>query len=242
MHAHLAADFLRALSDVLTRESRNEPRLLPFADQIATIKSNTVNYEFADPLDHPVMAWLAPALTASSGSPHLLGASHRIAKAIQWYQIFQGDGPKPAFADGLLGAQVAGNAGVFTSPDIRCGLFLVAPGLRYPSHTHAACEVYLCLSGELEITHGIDRDAFTLRPGDYSVTPSNTVHSLSTKARPALLVFVWIGEVDAPNWIWERDATGGWTRSQWVRQPNASWSKAATEPVSPEALRFASQA
>jgi quercetin dioxygenase-like cupin family protein len=241
MDPQLAAGFLQALSETLAAESRAEPRLADFAGPVGQIKCETANYDRAEPLDHPVISFLEPALAVSSGWPALLAASHSLARLLRWYQIFQGTGPKPPFSDGMLAAQVAGNAGVFTSPEVRCGLFLLAPGLRYPSHTHAASEVYMCLSGQLEIEHGIGRKPFTLSPGKYSITPSNCIHSLSTRTDPVLLIYIWVGDVDAPNWIWERAAAGSWTRSQWTRQPDASWSKTSVEPVDAETLRLASR-
>jgi quercetin dioxygenase-like cupin family protein len=155
---------------------------------------------------------------------------------VNWYQIYQGGDVDPALAEGMLAAQIAGMSGIVASDDTRSGLFLLAPGIHYPAHTHGANEIYYCLSGSLSLRHGLDGAPFELSPGQHSNTPPHRLHSLTTGTRPVLMLYVWIDEVDSPNWWWEQDGSGGWLRARWSRNPDGSWAKTGAEPVTPSHL------
>jgi quercetin dioxygenase-like cupin family protein len=177
------------------------------------------------------MAHLAPALAAAAGAAELLAPVRAVAAAANWYQIYAGAGVDPALAEGMLAAQIAGQAGIVASDEIRSGMFLLAPGIHYPPHTHGASEVYYCLSGTLTLRHGRQGPPFDLTPGQLSLTPPHRLHSLTTGPRPVLMLYAWIGEVDSPNWWWAEDAAGNWRRACWERQPDGSWAKTGDEPV-----------
>jgi quercetin dioxygenase-like cupin family protein len=185
------------------------------------------------------MAHLAPALAAAAGEPGLLAATRAVADAVNWYQIYRGEGVDPGLAEGMLAGQIAGQVGILASDTLRSGLFLLAPGLHYPLHTHGAAEIYYCLSGRLTVQHGTEGTPFELHPGDCSVTPANRLHSLDTGEAPVLLLYVWIGDIDAPNWWWERRPGGGWRRVNWSRTPDGSWARIRAEPVTEAHLRQA---
>ena len=113
----------------------------------------------------------------------------------------------------MIAAQLAGGYGRIPSDQIACGLFLLFPGVRYPMHTHAAEELYLCLSGTLWLQHGLEGTAFDLRPGQYSHTPPHQLHSLQATDSPVLLAYVWIGTLTVPNWWWLQYDAGNWSRT-----------------------------
>ena len=186
-----------------------------------------------------MMAHLGPVLDAATGEPRLLAATRAVANAVNWYQIYQGEGVDPGLAEGMLAGQIAGQAGILASETLRTGLFLLAPGIHYPLHTHGASEIYYCMSGRLTLQHGTEGTPFELHPGDCSVTPANRLHSLATGEKPVLLIYVWIGDVDAANWWWERRPEGGWWRVNWSRTPDGSWAKTCTEEVTKAHLRQA---
>ena len=239
MGANLASDSLTALAADLRRRSAAEPALAPFADRLDRVDRTSARFDRPRPCTHPTMAHLAPALDAAAGEPRLLAATRAAADAVNWYQVYRGEGVDPDLAEGMLAGQIVGQVGILASDTLRTGLFLLAPGIRYPLHTHGAAEIYTCMSGILTLQHGTEGAPFDLRPGDCSVTPPHRIHSLATGEAPVLLLYVWIGDVDAPNWWWERRPEGGWRRVNWSRTPDGSWAKTRTELVTGAHLRQA---
>ena len=238
MSKNLASDSLAALAADLRRRSA-DPALAPFADRLDQVDRTSARFERARPCTHPMMAHLGPVLDAATGEPRLLAATRAVANAVNWYQIYQGEGVDPGLAEGMLAGQIAGQAGILASETLRTGLFLLAPGIHYPLHTHGASEIYYCMSGRLTLQHGTEGTPFELHPGDCSVTPANRLHSLATGEKPVLLLYVWIGDVDAANWWWERRPEGGWWRVNWSRTPDGSWAKTCSEEVTEAHLRQA---
>ena len=193
------------------------------------------------PTPPTVTAHLAPAMAALGCSPGLSDAVRQFAGAARWYQIFEGEGIEPTLAQGLVAGQMAGQVGLVTSDTIRTGLFLLAPGLHYPLHQHAALELYFVVSGRLTLQYGTRPEPFTLAPGEHSVTPSNTVHALTTHDAPALVIYAWVGEVESPNWWWVEARQGGWDRVCWERQPDAKWIQTRREAVTDAVLAEAGE-
>ncbi|MFQ5566368.1 MAG: dimethylsulfonioproprionate lyase family protein, partial [Paracoccaceae bacterium] len=222
MSADLASDSVRALAAELRRRSAGDPALAPFAARLDQVDCSSARFDRPRPCTHAMMAQLGPALDAAAGEPRLLAATRAVAGAVNWYQVYRGEGIDPGLAEGMLGGQIAGQVGILASDTLRTGLFLLAPGIHYPLHTHGAAELYYCMSGRLALQHGTAGTPFELRPGDCSVTPTHRLHSLDTGAGPVLLLYVWIGDVDSPNWWWERRPEGGWRRVNWSRTPDGS--------------------
>lgn len=228
-----ASAFLTELTADLTARSASDDQLIPFVTDLRTVDLGAQRYESAAPFEHPTMRHLQTVLNAATGAHALVDATRKVAQIVKWYQIFQGSPDiDPALAEGLLAAQVAGTVGMYSAQTVRCGLFLLAPGVHYPPHTHAAHEIYYCLSGEVELAYGLGAGAFRLTPGALSVTPPHRLHSVTTHGSPALLIYVWIGPVDEPNWWWKKEGDGKWSRTRWTRSPDASWQRTADEPVS----------
>ncbi len=239
MSADRASDSLTALAADLRRRSADDPALAPFADQLDQVDCISVRFERVRPCTHAMMAHLGPALDAAAGEPRLLAATRAVAHAVNWYQVYQGEGVDPGLAEGMLAGQIAGQVGIVASDTLRTGLFLLAPGLYYPLHTHGASEIYYCMSGALTLQHSTEGTPFEMHAGDYSVTPTHRLHSLATGKKPVLLLYVWIGDVDSSNWWWERRPEGGWRRVSWSRTPDGSWAKTRTEVVTEAHLRQA---
>jgi len=231
MRAPPAEPFLRILTRDIFARSHSDERLDPFARKLAGVDTSAVRYHGADPLEHPTMRFRDPVLRSAAGAPDLVAATRAAAQALRWYQIFQGDGADGPLAEGLLAAQAAGNVGMIPSDDLRCGMFLLAPGVHYPPHTHGASEIYYCMSGAVELAYGLGGGSFLLHPGSVCVTPPHRLHSLTTHDAPVLLLYVWLGDLDAPNWWWQEDTDGTWTRTKWIRSPDASWRRERSEPV-----------
>jgi quercetin dioxygenase-like cupin family protein len=239
MGANPASNSLTALAADLKRRSAADPALVPFIDLLDQVDGGPARFDRPQPCTHATMAHLGPALDAATGEPRLLAATRAVADAVNWYQIYRGEGVDPGLAEGMLAGQIAGQVGILNSDTLRTGLFLLAPGLHYPLHTHGASEIYYCMSGTLTLRHGTGGTPFDLHPGDYSVTPAHRLHSLDTGNRPVLLLYVWIGDVDAPNWWWEQQPVGGWQRVNWSRTPDGSWARTRAELVTEAHLRQA---
>lgn len=231
-----ANGFVAALADELSARVAGNEALAPF---LATLSAVT------DGSDRPVRAAcsvpafrdnLNSALAAMPDSGAISDIVAAIAGRLGWYQVYQGEGIDSALAERMFAGQVVGQVGLRHSDDVRTGLFLLAPGLHYPLHTHAASEIYFCISGSVTLQYGMTGEPFDLVPGGISVTQPDHVHALSTGRRPALLIYQWIGEIDAPNWWWERRADGRWWREKWTRQADASWQRQAVEPVPQDQL------
>ncbi|MCB1472804.1 MAG: cupin domain-containing protein [Rhodobiaceae bacterium] len=98
-----------------------------------------------------------------------------------------------------LGARMAavvlvGPGGMIHHDEVSLGLILLGPRLQYPSHSHAAEELYLVLSGTLQWQ--IDGQPIgTVRAGQFVHHRPWQGHAMSTGPRPALLFWGWLGDI-----------------------------------------------
>lgn len=136
----------------------------------------------------------------------------------------------PALQAGMHAAHLFGINGPLGCKNIRGGLFSLAPNIHYPLHTHLATELYYCVSGVLTLQHGLDGEPLNLHAGEYSITPSDRLHSLTTADDPVLLIFSWIGEFAAPIYWWAKEGQE-WGRTAWQRTPDGSWEAGERMPV-----------
>lgn len=232
--AEAARAFLTALTRDLSARSGADPGLAPFVQDLSQVETAAVQRGPFETLDHPAMEHLEQALDSAGGCDGLLDSALAAARALDWQQVFAGGGIEETLAEGMLAAQAAGTYGCFASNTLAAGQFLLAPGIRYPLHTHGAAEIYYCLSGRLRIQHGLEGAPFELAAGDYSITPPNRLHALETGSEPALLIYVWRGDLAGPNWWWEQGEDGAWRRTAWLRQPGEPWKPSRNELVTEE--------
>ena len=237
----IAEAFRGHLAGALGAHLPAEPALARFIAALGALDCSAPRAPAARPAPATVAAHLDAALDGLDPGHRLSGPVRDLAGHVGWYQIFEGAGIDPALARGLVAGQMAGQVGLVAAEAIRSGLFLLAPGVHYPLHQHEAEEIYFVVSGALTLQHGRQGAPFTLGPGDCSVTPPHRVHALTTGAQPCLIVYAWIGAVEAPNWWWEEDPDGTWHRHCWRRQPDARWLKGHREPVSAAVLREAGE-
>ena len=138
-------------------------------------------------------------------------------------------------SQGLCAGQVIGKNGLVSSSELFMGLFLLAPRISYPLHQHDTLEIYYVLSGYVDIMHGRNKKPFRVHPGQFSITPNNQIHSLSTGDCPCLISYIWIsggGNMDTPNWWWEEQVDGTWDRIRWERQNDSTWKICGKEKLS----------
>lgn len=164
-----------------------------------------------------------PGLVAAMPPTPVAEALRPFVNAVSWYQIFDGDQAPGSLAGGLMAGQIIGGRGLLWSDDLYFGLFLLAPGITYPLHQHAALEIYCVLSGEVLIRHGRARPARRIQAGGHSITPPHQVHELRTEDEACLIAYAWTGDLTGENWWWEERPDGGWDRVCWCRQPDSSW-------------------
>lgn len=104
----------------------------------------------APPERLPVCRWIEPALAAGFGDPLLARLADRFAAIeprLVWTRRERFDETaSPGFPDGHANAVILGPGGLEERTDLMLGLSLMAPGVRYPDHTHAPEETYLVLS------------------------------------------------------------------------------------------------
>ncbi|MEM8686090.1 MAG: dimethylsulfonioproprionate lyase family protein [Pseudomonadota bacterium] len=241
MSTTVAQMFKDRLSAELEARTADGPSLSPFLRQLSALDCTNTQSLSAQPTPPSVTAHLAPALAGMGCSPDLADAVRQFAGLARWYQIFEGEGIEPALAQGLVAGQLAGQVGLVRSDAIRSGLFLLAPGLHYPLHQHGALELYFVVSGRLTLQYGTRAQPFTLAPGEHSVTPSNTVHALTTHETPTLVIYAWVGDVESPNWWWVEAGQGAWERVCWERQPDAKWIQTRSEAVTDAVLAEAGE-
>jgi mannose-6-phosphate isomerase-like protein (cupin superfamily) len=238
--ADTARQYLQAFTQDLAKRAQDDPALLPFVAELNKVDTTSLQREPLPRLDHPAMKMLDRAVERAEADEALLPIARKAAHELNWSQVYAGGGDiDPAIVDGMMAAQAAGSYGCFAADNIATGQFLLTPGVHYPLHTHAAREIYYCISGRIEIQHGVDGTPFALTPGKYSITPPHRLHALTVGEEPVLLLYAWIGEINVPLWIWSQDDDDVWWRQSWRRPPGKSWTVENSEPVSPQAMREA---
>jgi hypothetical protein len=96
------------------------------------------------------------------------------------------------FLNGHANATIAGNEGLEIRPDVRIGVSLMAPNVRYPDHHHPPEEIYVVLSDGQWRQAG--RPWHEPGIGGLVYNPANVVHAMRSAARPLLaLWFLWTG-------------------------------------------------
>lgn len=235
----LAEDFRDQLVADLANRVADQPALAGFIDTLAALDCMAARMPDELRVPDTVPRHLDRLLSGLDCGVELASTLARLARLPNWYQIYNGVGLDLTLAHGLIGMQVAGQAGLVQSKAIRSGLFLIGPGVRYPLHQHEAQEFYYVVSGRLTVQHGLDAAPFHVGSGEVSITPSNRVHELRTEDGPVLITYAWIGDVDGANWWWERRDDGSWERICWKRQPDARWVEVARLPATDQEIALA---
>ena len=152
--------------------------------------------------------WLAPALKIlDADRPRLGAAIAAAAGGLDWvtYDAYPRDKIGEAFAQGHAFASVLGGDAPFAAPDFELGLFLIAPGVLYRDHHHAAPELYAPLTGPHGWRFG-PRGPLTLKPAHQPVwNPPHQPHLTKVGAVPFLCLFVWTRDVNEPAQVIDAD-------------------------------------
>ena len=141
-----------------------------------------------------------------------------------WFHVYNKIDLETTYTKGMFASRLLGLDGYYAHDRLSVGQMLLMPGVIYPFHTHQVEELYYCLSGKLIIQHNIDGKQFVLEPGELSITPKGTLHSLEVSgSKPVLLMYSWFGNLKAPIWIWKKIEDSSWQGANWTRLPGQSW-------------------
>lgn len=121
-----------------------------------------------------------------------------LESSLTWYRrtgtmVAAGDG----FADGHANAVIVGPGGLVKRSGVQIGVTLMAPGIRYPDHTHPPEETYLVMS-EGAFGHGASS---WIEPGIGGTfyNPPGIVHRMRAGCVPLWAFWVLRSEHDAPG-------------------------------------------
>ena len=142
--------FLDAIRDaILARAKSNEPAGRS-AVAIFQALDTPIHDIMNQPSRLPACQHLATAFeTACDGqtpAAHAARALLAIEPMFNWRIRSDADTYGPRFVDGHGNATIVGPTGLVKCVDVKVGVSLVAPNIRYPDHHHLPEEVYLVLS------------------------------------------------------------------------------------------------
>ena len=103
-------------------------------------------------------------------------------------------------------ASIVGPNELIHSDQIRFGAFLVAPNTFYPSHWHAAEEIYMILSGTAQWNIA-DGEFLDRRAGEIFRHESWQKHATRTGPQPMLALWAWHGDIRPDQYGIEDDST-----------------------------------
>ena len=141
----------------------------------------------------PVLRWLSEL--AGGAAPicaDLVAAVCRAAPMLDWRQTYTTRDVPPAFLDDYGWSEIVGSVGPIESDRIACGFLILGPATYYPSHRHAAEELYVPLCGTAAWQQG-DTAWQEWAPGTPIHHRSGQPHAMRTGTTPLLALYVWRG-------------------------------------------------
>jgi len=186
-----------SLSDFLTETrqlfaNRREPEAQWLAQQVHALAPAKIHA--LTPAQQPVCGLLPAALELGNAeTARLLASVARLAPVLAWERA-PADSTPAEFYPGHAYCMIAGDGGFLPAPHFMLGLFLIAPGMNYPNHAHAADELYCVIAGRAAWQRS--GGAFeTYGPGEAVIMPSMAPHAIRTGAEPVLILWAWSGDV-----------------------------------------------
>jgi quercetin dioxygenase-like cupin family protein len=187
--------FLTTAEAAIRHGSDVDPRVPVAAERIFTaLRTPSTQAGQSGEARLPVCRHLVPALEHVS---HQTGPVRALADAFSVIEPRLSWKPRPGaeahgeeFLNGHVNATIVGLDGLEIRGDVRIGVSLMAPHIRYPDHRHPPEEVYVVLS------EGQWRQASDPwhEPGigGFVYNPPNIVHAMRSSERPLLaLWFLW---------------------------------------------------
>jgi quercetin dioxygenase-like cupin family protein len=128
---------------------------------------------------------------------------------LAWVQNpnYRSDNTPPALLTNYGYAEIVGRQGLILDDAFALGLLLLGPHTEYPPHHHPAEEIYATLAGR--VVWWQSGQPWVMRPPDTLVYhPSGVAHAMRTVDDPALLLYIWWGEVQTAARENGEDETG----------------------------------
>jgi dimethylpropiothetin dethiomethylase len=120
------------------------------------------------------------------------------ADCLAWHHPGFGRMPD-TIANRMAACEIIGPVGQIRHDTVRAGWLFQAAGLIYPSHSHAAEEIYLPLSGPSDWQ--VDDDEWRRHmSGDFIHHLPFQPHATRTGTTPLLAVWGWAGDIDAASY------------------------------------------
>lgn len=198
--AHLHA-FLQCCRDTFEAAAERLPASRDVATRIfSALEQPASGGEAPRPERVPACDQLDAALAAARTGPGLIpalaDALDALAPRLAWYRR---PGAQPAmdrFHDAHASAVVVGAGGLERRDDVRVGVSLLAPQVRYPDHQHPPEEIYVVLTpGQWRQCDGPWHE-----PGAGGIVhnPPGIVHAMRSRESPLLAVwFLWTAPCSA---------------------------------------------
>jgi len=92
----------------------------------------------------------------------------------------------------------------YRSDEIRFGVFLMAPNVRYPLHSHSADEIYIIISGSGQ-WRSYNAPYELKQPGSIVHIPSWEPHAILSNGEPLLMLWAHFGDIDFEKYRVEQD-------------------------------------
>ncbi|MFO1032941.1 MAG: dimethylsulfonioproprionate lyase family protein [Hyphomicrobiales bacterium] len=147
----------------------------------------------------PPCAYLPQALAAIQDRA-LADAIASALPLLRWttYSPYRREEIGAAFADGHAFASLIGEDAFRHADDFDLGLFIIAPGVLYPDHHHAAPELYAPLTGPHDWRFLPDEAWRQLPAGTPVWNAPWAPHATRTGDVPFLCIFCWTRDVSVP--------------------------------------------
>ncbi|OYU40702.1 MAG: transcriptional regulator [Pseudorhodobacter sp. PARRP1] len=143
------------------------------------------------PATLPVCEWVA-GLHSAATTQAVLAEVQRLAGRLAWQQTYGAGDFGADFLRGYGWSEFIGLRGPVPSARIACGVLLLAPGVTYPPHAHAAEEVYLPIAG-VAAWQKADADFAKVQVGQAIHHPSWMPHAMQTKDQALAALYLWRG-------------------------------------------------
>jgi hypothetical protein len=140
---------------------------------------------------YPACEWLDAALAPIIDEETRYGDLARIIQSIEpglgWSRRTLGANGSPNYVDGHVHAMICGPGGIESRYDVQLGFTVMAPGVRYPDHSHPPEEAYVLLSpGEFRQKEG---EWFDPGIGGGIHNARNSLHAMKSGERPFLALW-----------------------------------------------------
>lgn len=184
--------FLTTLAHLARSDGRRS--CLSLADEIEAIGHARLPWK---PKNQPVVAHLDACLKRGpSETIYLRGAISDIRRNLTWERA-PADPGLLEFARRHAFSTIVGETARIPSDRLRIGLMIIDAHSHYPTHRHAADELYLPVSGIAAMRIGAEPPA-RWTEGRFLPIPGNAPHALWTGEHAILFVWAWLGDISGP--------------------------------------------